>query len=394
MSQPHLLYISGTVPCQGYGGFIVFYRHLQRLEQSNWKVSVATAEQFLAANEFPISWQILPIPTRRWWWPPYRKQQRGALALRMRLWRREIEHLVKGERPTAILTNLFDIYAVLAAFIAKAWNVPLVVVVHDDWELFSGSEDERRLIKQYKKIVLDQASMVLPVSRRLGDTLGLNGSRKLQVMLPIPAGNTAKFIEWNDRFQKRPVVAYAGKIYPGLEKTLQIVADCLKSVDGALLLVADSSDGTRERLTTVCSNIIYQARFNENSKAINFLAENSSCILVTYPFDVSREDSKWKMLSSSFPSKFIEFSHLGMPVLLLAPPNTALADWAEDHRWLAWSDSTDQERLIQLLQGIADSSSWIKMAEQSRRVARNEFNPDVIQQQFERALLSSNASGR
>lgn len=387
-NKHHVLYVSGTVPQQGPGSFIIFYRHLRKLEDSNWKISIAAPEQFLDSKRFPESWQVIPIPMRRWWWLPVRPQITGTLELRLRQWCFECELILRRDRPSVILTNLWDIYSLLAAFLSKKWKIPLSVIVHDDWEIWSSSEYERSLVRKYKRIVLAQADRVWPVSSELGDSLNLKNTEKLSTLLPIPHGGIDNFINWNDKFKSAPTIAYAGKLYPYLEYTLEKVADTLKQINGTLLLIVNPVDFQSSAILKKCSNITCIKPFNENIEVSRFLGANSSCILVSYPLFSVKEEHSWKILSSSFPSKFVEFCHLGLPVILLTPPNTALSGWAEKHQWLSCLTYPEEEKLLRLANNLIQEDTWKQMAEQSKKVALTEFNPSIIQDQFETELTA------
>jgi glycosyltransferase involved in cell wall biosynthesis len=382
----HLLYVSGIVPRQSFGGSIILYRHLKLLEGSNWRISVISSQQSIAKEKFPEPWQVITMPDRRWWWPPVRPEIPGSLELRLRLWQYECNHLFRKERPSAILTVLWDSYSLFAALLSRAWQIPLSVIVHDDWELRASSESHRRLVRQYQKIVMEQATRVWPVSSKLGSTINLKSPGKMSVLLPIPNGKRDSFIEWSDKFKFHPVITYAGNLYPSFTPVLKVVAKALEQVNGTLLLVTNPNNSHLSELVNSSPNIKCHEPFEDNTEVIEFLSNNSSCILVGYPFD-STENLK---LIGSFPSKLLEFSHVGVPLFILTPPNTALSDWAADHEWLCYLTSLDKQKLLLLLKQLTDKEAWTKMAKQSRQVALNEFNPSLIQKQFESELAVVN----
>jgi hypothetical protein len=66
----------------------------------------------------------------------------------------------------------------------------------------------------------------------------------------------------------------------------------------------------------------------------------------------------------------VEFSHLGLPVLILASPCTTISNWAKARQWLSHISELDNK----------------EMANQTRKVASGEFHPDLIQAQFESEL--------
>ncbi|WP_017654679.1 glycosyltransferase family 1 protein [Fortiea contorta] len=373
----HILYIGGVIPKQSFSGSAILYRHLQRLEDSNWKISVVSSEQKALNTNFPESWRIIALPDRRLWWPPVREKIPGSLELRLHLWKRECNKLFSEDRPSAILTVLWDYYSLLAAAISKSWNIPLSVIVHDDWELFSPVPN-RSLIRKYKQNILEQSTRIWPVSARLGETIKLSNPRKQSVLLPIGSERNQNFIDWSDNF-KQPVVAYAGTIYPKFSVTLKRIAKTLEKIKGTLILITSSQNDEPLESLKECPNIQFQEPLATNDQALDFLAKNASCILVGYPFE---QDKEFPWLNS-FPSKLIEFANLGMPMLILTPSNTALSDWAVKHDWLCYLNEMDETKLLEVLLQISRKQTWEKMSEQTRFVSRNEFNPNLIHRQFE-----------
>ena len=384
MQQQHILFASNSPPKQGAGSPIIIDRHLRRLSSKNYKVSILATEQSIVTENFPDSWQTIAMPMRRWWWPPYRPEIPGLLDLRFRCWQLECERVLMNERPSAILTVLKGVYSLFAAHLSKSWQIPLTVIVHDQEELWASSETESSWIRQHSIAVLNQAARVWPVSQELGDAYKVKGPSKISVFLPIPEGKHQSFVEWKDSF-KNPVIAYAGSLYVGQSDLFSSIASALKKINGTLLLIIPKDKFDLLNLPDY-SNVKYQEPFDKNVDVINFLSENASCILVPYPLDLTKHP--WA--ATCFPSKLVEFSHLGLPLLTVAPPNTAFSNWAKRHNWLSHLSDTNEAELLKFLNQLTKKETWMKMAQESRDVAADEFNPNVIQAQFESELAIKN----
>lgn len=383
-SHPHLLFVFSGPPKQGTGSQVIVDRHLRRLTSKDWKISILVPEHTLIGENFPDSWQIIPLPMRRWWWPPFRPEIPGVLELRLRCWQLECEQVLQGERPSAILTILWSVYSLLAAHLSKAWKTPLSVMIHDRQEFWAKTETENRLLKQCSIATLNQAARVWSVSQELGDAYKVK-TKNISILLPIPEDNCRDFVEWKDHFKAHPVVAHAGSLHPFQLYNFQSLASALKKINGTLLIVAPASNPVLLKLLETCSNVKCREPFTQNTDVMNFLAANASCIVVSYSFDLTQQP--WAV--TSFPSKLVEFAHLGLPILILAPPNTASSNWAESHRWRGYVSKIDEEELFKNLNQLLQKETWIKMAEQSRNVALNEFNPNYIHTQFESELATA-----
>ncbi|MBJ7296114.1 MAG: hypothetical protein JHC73_07280, partial [Dolichospermum sp.] len=86
------------------------------------------------------------------------------------------------------------------------------------------------------------------------------------------------------------------------------------------------------------------------------------------------------------PSKLVEFCHLGLPILIIAPTTTSLGKWSLEHNWLSYLSNMDDDKLLLTLSNMTEKQKWLQMASQSITVAQSEFNPEYIQAQFESAI--------
>ena len=375
--QRHILLVSFTPPMQGTGTSIILERHLIQLERKGWKVSVIVPEQRL-----PMGNKFFRLPARRWWWPPFRPQIPGSLEIRLRLWQLECERVLGRERPSAILTVLWDIYPLLAVRLSKRWNVPLSVIIHDQQELWAESEAEHHLLKQRSTSILNKSERIWIASAELGNNYNLREKQKIKVLFPIPEKTCQSFVEWKNHFTTHPVVAHAGSLHPFQIPNLQILASALTKVNGTLLLITPADNPVLAKLRESYPNVKHQEPFAQNRDAIKFLSNNAACILVSFSFRISEQ--RWA--ATSFPSKLVEFSHLGLPILILAPTSTAISNWAKRHQWLCHVSQLNEAELLNVLSKLTIQATWLEMAKQTREVALSEFHPDHIQAQFESEL--------
>lgn len=379
----HIACISGIVPKPSFSGSAILYRHLSRLEKSGWKISVISSAQKLSGSSFRDSWKVLALPDRRIWWPPVRDSISASLDIRLFLWTREVRWFFIKDKPSIILTVLWDYHSLLAARLSEKWNIPLCVIVHDDWELFCAP-DRRAVVRHHKEYILGQSSQVLSVSHQMKDSLDLSRHQGSHVLLPIPDERKRNFSKWKDEF-RRPVISYAGTIYPGFALVLRQLAAALQSFGGKLIIIPSSDRDSDVRSLKEMPNIEFYSPFDTNSEAIEFLSDSSSCIMVGYPFS-SKDDLAWR---HSFPSKLLEFSCTGLPLFIVTPSNTALSDWVFLRNWLCFLDEIDDAKFRKILTDLTDKKTWESMAEQTREVAVHEFDPHLIHAQLEEILDST-----
>ena len=378
-SQPHILFISRQPPKQGTGSHIIFERHLKRLEDSNWEISIVAPEHSLKDREITDSWNVISLPKRRWWWLPFRKNMPFSFLIRMWYWERECKHNLKGKKISAILADRWDEYSFFAAFLAQRWKIPFSLIIHDRPESWAKSDAERQKIAKQTEFIIDRAERIWTVSPELADAYGLKLNSKTSVLLPIPNGEFSN-ISLKEKFGDREfIVAHAGSLHPFQFNNFKILADCLKKVNGVLLLIASENNPTFKKLKKECSNIKCQKPFETNIEAIQFLGRTANCLLVSYSFDLSQQ--LWA--KTSFPSKLVEFAHLGIPILILAPPETAISNWASNNNWLGYVSSLEDKKINDVLNKLTNYKDWLIMAEQSKKIAVETFAPENIHNQFE-----------
>ena len=377
-----LLYVGAEVPRQGYGAAICLYRHLSRLR--GWEVSVVATEPPGAGwDDQPVPWRVVRLPGVGQRWPP----AAARFPISYRLWHELLgwycRLALRNRGPDAIL-NVFGLNSFLAYALSRLWQVPLSLIVYDRWEVWVKPRVERRLMTRgWAPRILDQAARVWTVSEELGDFYPLKDRSKVRLLRPIPEGGSGGFVEWREAFRERPSVAFAGFFHDHHLEHFRRVATLLAPANGTLLVVSDRAGRIRERLSDL-SNVEYREPFARNADLLAFLRERAAAMLIPWSFGDDLRARFWDR--TSFPSKLVEFSHLGLPLLIIAPPGIVISNWARSRRWRAFLEALDDEALTRELAELRNEASWKVMAAQSRRAALGEFDPGRIQAQFEREL--------
>jgi glycosyltransferase involved in cell wall biosynthesis len=380
--KKHILYVSTTLPTPGFGSSVILYRHLKRLK--DWRVTILVDDDSAAERyELPKEWRIIKTGERRWWWPPVKKRIPGLLNLRLGLLRRTCARALNSERPSAILTQLGR-NSLLAYRLSLAWRIPLSVIVHDKWQVWSkyGGAD-RYLDDNLAASILNHASRVWPVSLELANSYSIRDADRVRVLYPMPEGNIGGFARWRDDFKTHPVIGFAGSFHTPQLKDLKAAVDALRSLNGKLFIISKSNE-TIKSLLKDCPDIEYTEPLPENSQAITYLKDTVSCILISGSIDQRAQG--WQY---SFPSRLVEFMHLGVPMIITAMPGTVLSNWAKRHNWLAYAEDSGGNDISEIVRRITEKESWEKMADESRAVALGEFNPERIQAQFEGELVTA-----
>lgn len=378
MNKKHIIYVSTTLPTQGYGSSVIVYRHLRRLK--SWKVSiVAFPQEKKAIFDLPEEWKIITIDEKKWWWPPLKYGLSASIHLRIKLLARECKPLFKNSKPDIIL-NHFGKNSILAYYLSKKEELPLCLILHDRYEVWAKKEIDKHMSRKVAIDILNHASLVWTVSKELANFYKIKSPEKISILPPIPEGKRDGFVEWRDDFVKIPVVAFAGSFHSHQLGYFRNIANILNNYRGKILIVSKKNDKIREALKDLM-NIEYHEPFRKNEEVLFFLGKTASCVLIPDSIDPRAAGN-----ALSFPSRLVEFSHLGLPMIIISQKGTALSNWAKRHGWIGYLESQDVQSFAEKIKMIMDKESWQKMAEQSRNVALGEFDPDRLQEQFEADL--------
>ena len=318
--MPSILYI-GQNPTEGTGSPIILLRHLRRFASDGWAVRLIAefGENYAACRA--AGWTIIELPRRKVWWPPYRDCIPFLRKLRMRLLAREI--IKSQEKPPDVILSYLashtEFYSDLAASYTRLSGRPLHVLVHDDAAAFPRAKNCARALRRRQNAALAPASVAWFVSPELAEEYIPIDSPRRRVILPIPDGQ-AKIAEWNgERTLLR--IYYAGHIWPEQIPLLEECATAISKAGGKLIVLAKPclllEAASKRKLIEI------MPLFQRNTEALEHLRRHASAVLVSYANDTL--SMPWSI--TSFPSKLIEFAHLGVPIAIVAPIDTSVQRW-------------------------------------------------------------------
>ena len=374
---PRLLYVGDIIPRSGGGGEIVVQRHLARLADEGWAVTAVMPYGNAGPERNPaIVYGRLPL--RRWWWLPFRPAHRWLTNLRMSQLRGELarQHIDRANADV-IVTVCWGATSLMAASLAKARRRPLVAIVHDWWGE-SGSADNARLMAQ----VCQSAHVILVVSEEMKSALAEFGANKLAVLYPVPEERFLPFVEWREEFAQAPVVTHVGALHSYHVDYLCALAACLASVGGKLSLICPAGNPVLAELRARIANFEHHDFFPTNIAAIRHVAAQSAALTVMYPLGTTPRG----LPPTGFPSRFVEFAQLGLPVLLAAPAGNPIRTWAGRNGWTAQLDPSDREAMTRLVHELVQRAGWERLAAETRAAAEGEFNPSRLHRQFSTTL--------
>ena len=316
-----IIFISNSVypTADSGGGSVVVYRHLKRFEKEGKEVVIINS---LPNKSRSSEFKEIYLDKKQWY-PPIRKN--WPILTNIRVWL-EVQYILKKLKPTegdVVLSILGDYTNLLALQISKRYTLPLHMIYHDD-SLFNRYERENTLTKSHVKAIVKKVNCFYAVSKPMQTLLIENGAELVKLLYPIPEGNILnKLPAWKPSFEVNLELCYAGMLLEDAHfDILKKVSDAI-SYNGIFTILTNVNPLFEKKISHSLRIKIEKQILNKK-ELFEYLISNFSSLLVFYSFDSYKEPR----MCTSFPSKFCEFVHLGLPIILIAPTYSAIGKWA------------------------------------------------------------------
>lgn len=379
MKAKRIIFISNsTYPLANTGGgSVVVYRHFKRLQQSGHPVLIINFfNQQINESQQKGEFEAINL-NKKWWYPPLRINTPLLTALRMRLSFNELKNKLDIGHDD-ILIGLFGEYSnVLAMQIAKQFGNRLYMIYHDDC-LFNQYGPYNLLTPYLLKQVIKYTTHVFAVSKPMKTMLLKNGIRSSSVVFPIPEGYNKKIKAAAEVNFNNLKFAFSGLLFDDLHfEILQNISSACEAINGNIDLIGDLPADLKRNLNSI-KNIHLTERIATTAGLFDYIIKNIDVLLVFYSFKLENEHRMF----TSFPSKFTEYCHLGLPVLIIAPPVSSIGKWAIENNWLCYVPVGEKFDIFQIMDKLRDRSFWTTCRDQALETARTKFNPTIIHSDF------------
>jgi hypothetical protein len=129
--------------------------------------------------------------------------------------------------------------------------------------------------------------------------------------------------------------------------------------------------------------MVHLPPFRTNQEALQHLAQEAAGLLVSYTDTV--EQMPW--IATSFPSKLVEYTQLGLPCAIVAPPDSAVGRWAQRGHFADFFDPAELSGLATWARDLRNETTWRQHSARIHHLAEGEFSPEKIQATFAAGLL-------
>ncbi len=371
----------GHAPMEGAGSAIIVLRHLRRLAQNGWKIYIISDWGQSTETCDQEGWPVLFLPHRKFWWPPFSQENPLLFAIRLWLWAGVCYKFIERIKPDAAFTYLSafsDLLSQVAVGFSRRYHVPLTVIIHDNPDHFCSSPHSVIKVRKHYNRVISNAHQNWFASPQLSDIFSQSDKRN-SFLPPIPEGWKGKS-EWKPAYAEQPLLVYAGNLWDVQFSLLAKIADRTDAAGGRLLLIVKKTPALESFFKKY--PVMFMNPYNENKTALDYISQNAAALIVSYT--ETSEMMPW--IRTSFPSKFVEYTHLGIPMLIIAPDDSAIAMWAKERQYSDSITPNDMERLSGFIDSLKSKAQWEQKAAISLHYASSEFEPATIQKVFESHL--------
>jgi glycosyltransferase involved in cell wall biosynthesis len=292
------------------------------------------------------TWPALSQPERRLpgvayrqfaLWPKRGRTRLGRLAatwlaLSAPAYARQLRRLLGDFHPQAILTVAQGYPWLSAAQLSEDTGLPFHLIVHDHWlslvDVYPGIKPwlDRQFGRLYRR-----AASRLCVSPFMEEEYRHNYGVEGEVLYPSRPKDCSSFDGVPESYNKNggPLVgAYAGRILiAGYARLVADLAKCLEERGGSLLLYGPHSPDDLRRWGLDRRNVLPQGVV-ASGELISRLRKEADFVFVPMAFDADGMDYNMRM---GFPSKLVDYTATGLPLLIWGPEDCSAIRWARLH---------------------------------------------------------------
>jgi glycosyltransferase involved in cell wall biosynthesis len=389
---PRLLYI-GDVPIEAsYHGSALLFRLLQRYPADRLLILEGNLVPPKTTRRLPqVRHAALHHGSRRLLNSRFHDGYSWWLTKRAGSRLKQVANLLDGFSPEAILTVGHGYSWITAARAARALNVPLHLVIHDDWPRVVAPS-LRDLVDHQFGAVYRQAATRLCTSPFMADDYFGRYQARGTVLLPYRGVDGPAFSGVADRLhQANPatVFAFAGTINsPGYARLLRQLATVITEHRGELLLFGPI-DATAAAAAGLALPNIRLGGLLSSDELLLRLRSDADVLFVPMSFDPA-DAANMRM---GFPSKLTEYTAVGLPLLICGPPDCSAVRWALDNPGVGEVVTADHESALAgaVTRLSTDAAHRIALAERAQAIGARDFAPGTAQAIFHHALQSTRA---
>ena len=381
---PRLLYV-GDVPVEAsYHGSALLHRLLSDYPPERLTI-IETATQSAMSRRLPqVNYLCCQIGNQRWLNTRFHPYASAWFTQSAKRSAPKITQSLNGFAFESVLTVAHGFGWVAAAAIAERRNVPLHLIVHDDWPRVANVAPAfRNLLDKRFASVYRQAQSRLCVSPAMSRSYGERYGKPAETIYPSRAAACDQYHEPPARLACNDhafTIAFAGTINSaGYISALVALQEALKPIGGCLLIFGPTTSAEAQQLGLNDADV---RGLVSSSELLTSLRNEADALFVPMSFAVEDRIN----MEMAFPSKLADYTAAGLPLLIYGPNYCSAVTWARENAGIAMvvDSQPDLRETIALLANNPDTR--IALGRRALIVGREYFTHDRAQQIFHQSL--------
>lgn len=385
---PRLLYI-GDVPVEStVAGSALLYRLLQEYPvQHLYIVEAGVLRSNVKSRIANVSYRKLGMGIDRLFQTRFAPLLQLYLLALAGLNKKRLHKIVTEFKPETILTVTHGYSWMTAYLIAKQFQLPLNLILHDDWlsSIHLPTWLKKKTNNYFEK-VYQSAHSRLCVSPYMAESYQAQFKSKANILYPSRASDAPYFTEPPNSAKSSGdpfVFAFAGSILSGYEENLRMLASALDELGHKLIVFSAVSDEFLKRTGLNQSKISFYQPVSYQ-KLIFDLRNEADILFIPMSFDVKHKEN----MQLSFPSKFTDYTATGLPILIWGPSYSSAVRFANDNSGFAAVVNTNDVNSLKkaLINLTTDQEYRLQLASKSIEIGRKYFAYETLVQNFYSAI--------
>lgn len=276
-------------------------------------------------------------------------------------------------------------------FCKQNYKIPYVCQIWDtiDWWMKANNYSSKRskYVKELYYDVIKGSSYCITASWKMNEALNKECPHKYIELMPYVKKEE---LEPSVKKKKNTInISMIGQVYAKNElDSLLTALDKMKwKINGKKVFFHHYGNFSEQYIDTVKhSEYFHRIKIHGFIEQTSLLYILKSSDLLYCPYFISNDKEYQEVSKTSFPSKYITYLAVGVPILLHGPNYASPYIFSEENKCAYLLDNLNIDDIVQLLKKIEKEIPNKEIIENAKKAYENNFTPEIIKNKFFKAL--------
>lgn len=368
---PKILYLADVPVELSSAGATLLYRLLEYYPKDKLLIIQGVGVSETQPRIPGVAYHVAKTALERLRYTRFSKYLKGLFLATEVLGSSKTRMLIRSFKPDIILTVSIRLMWVNAYRISKQLNIPLYLVLHDEWLTSENyGKWQNYLVRMFEKMykhATDRFCISPAMEKYYFSLYGVHG----KIILPLRGKEDHVFPVVTDRKLKGKVIkfCYAGSLFTGdFAAMLDMVAFEIGEMKGELHIFSYWNKEVLARYKNLCSKHVFIHPFMHATELMRKMNEEMDVAVLLNSFEHE------KSFKYNFSSKLVDYISAGLPVLFWGPASSGSNKWATSLGYDAIVTTRNPDEVANLVKAFYDEQKRLNWANEIRRLGINEFS--------------------